>query len=137
MARVKTKGTLFKRGDGGGPETFTNIGQVVGFTGPDGEAADIDTTDLDSVAKEFEVGLPEEGNISMNINIDPANAEHSGLRTDRDAGTLRNFQIVLPDAGTTTLSFAAYVKSYSLDAQPDDIFRLTVNLRISGAVTWA
>ena len=58
-------------------------------------------------------------------------------RTDRAGRTLRNFKLILTDAATTTLSFAAYVKQFALSGGVDDEIKLSVTLRISGAVTWS
>jgi len=61
----------------------------------------------------------------------------TGLRTDWSAQTLRNFQLDLTDSGPTTISFAAYVQTFAISIAVDDKISLEVNLRVSGAATWA
>jgi hypothetical protein len=134
---ITTQGVLFQRGNGATPEVFTTIGEVVSFNGPDGSASEIDVTSLTSSAKEFRLGLYDEGQISFECNLLPVDTAQIGLRADRAAGTQRNFQIVLTDTGTTTLSFAAFVKQFAISGGVDAVMKASVTLRVTGTVTWA
>ena len=134
---IKSQGIEVKRGDGQASESFTLIGEVVSIDGPGGQAQVIDVTHLKSTAKEKLMGLADEGQVSLGLNLVPGNAQQTGLRTDRDNQTLRNFQIVLTDSGTTTLSFAAFVLGFSISASVDAKVDASVTLEVSGAVTWA
>ena len=134
---LETQGVLFKRGDGGTPEVFTSVGEIKSFQGPGGSAAVIDITTLESTAKEKRMGLADEGQFTFEINLDPTNAQHLGLKSDRAARTLRNFTLTLTDSPATVLSFAAYVLELSLSGGVDDVIGASVTLEISGAVTWA
>lgn len=134
---IPTQGAELQRGDGAGTEVFTKVAEVISFQGPGGEASEIDVTSLDSLAKEFRLGLQDEGDFQFECIVDPDDAQQSGLRSDRAAGTVRNFQLVLPDAANTTLSFAALVKSFSISGGIDDVVRASVGLRISGIVVWS
>lgn len=133
---IATQGTLLKRGDGGGPEVFTAIGEVADISGPGGTANIIDATHLASTFREKVMGLPDEGQITFTLNYVPGDAQQQGLKTDRANRTLRNFQLVLTDAGNETGSFAAYVIGFNLNIQAEDIVRASVTLEITGAVTW-
>lgn len=126
-----------KRGNGATPEVFTLIGEITDITGPGGAASEIDVTHLQSTAKEIVLGLPDEGEVQLKLNMVPSDAQQTGLRNDRAAGTLRNFKLVLSDVGLTTASFAAYVKTYSVAAGVDKKIELSLTLRVSGLVTWA
>lgn len=138
MAALVSQGAVLKRGDGGGPETFTAIGEVVSISGlGSGSASEIDVTSLSSTAKEFLMGLEDEGSITLSLNLDTADTMQTGLRTDRAAQTLRNFQLDLTDSGPTTISFAAYIQTFAVSIAVDDKIGLEVTLRISGAATWA
>lgn len=132
-----TQGIVFKRGDGGGPETFNIVPEVFDVQGPDGEASEIDVTDFASAAREFLMGLPDEGRLTVQMYRDPTSAEQNGLVTDRRDKVQRNFQFILPDAGNLTLSFAAFVLGFSYGSAPDDAVKVSVTLRITGAVTEA
>ena len=134
---IATQGAQFQRGDGAGTEVFTTIAEVKSFSGPGGEASEIDVTSLDSTGKEFRLGLQDEGNITLDCLLVPGDTAQEGLRADRAAGTVRNFKLILPDTATTTLSFAALVKGFSIAGGVDDVVSASVSLRVTGAVTWS
>ena len=137
MASIETQGTVLSRGDGGGPEVFAAIGEVISFQGPGGAASVIDTTNLSSAAKEKRMGLMDEGQFTFELNLDTADTMQTGLRADRTARTLRNFELALNDTATTVLSFSAYVLSFAIQGGVDAVVSASVTLEISGAVTWA
>lgn len=132
---VESQGVQLKRGDGGGPEVFALVGQVTSFDGPSGSAAVIPVTTLDSTAIEKRMGLPDEGQISLEIIYDPAGVEQEGLRADRATRTLRNFELVLTDVAATTFSFAAFVLEFSIAGAVDAVVTGSITLEITGAVT--
>lgn len=134
-AAVRTQGSLLKRGDGAGSEVFTTIAEIQGMTGlGSGEAKEIETTSLDSTGVEMLIGLADEGTMQADCNYVPSDAVQEALYADRTAGTLRNFQVILPGA-VKTFHFAAYVKSFGLDGKANDAWRGKISLRISGLVT--
>lgn len=137
VTSVKTQGMAIARGDGASPEVFSNILGVTAIDGPDGSINEIDITALESTGKEFNVGLKDEGQVQLSIIFNPDDTVHTGLRTDRDNGTLRNFRITFTNSPASTLSFSAYVMTFSTSSQIDDVTRLSVTLRISGSSTWA
>ena len=69
--------------DTGSTKAASLIGQVVGFNGPTGSAGKIDVTNLLSTAKEFLMGLREEGELSIDVVYDPANSAQAAMFTDR------------------------------------------------------
>jgi predicted secreted protein len=115
------------------PATFTNVANVKTFTGFDGSASEIDVTNLDSTAKEFRLGLTDPGQFAFEIDYDSANAGHVALRAKQVSGILTNFKLTLPNAAVIT--FAAFVKKFSLAGGVDAVAKTSVDLRISGAVT--
>lgn len=137
MATLNAQGALLKRGDAASPEVFTTIGEIKSVQGPGGTATVIDTTNLSSTAKEKQPGLKDEGQITLEMNLDTADTMQTGLRTDRDNQTLRNFTLTLTDSPATVLSFAAYVLGFTINLAVDDIINASVTLEISGAVTWS
>jgi len=138
MTALVSQGAILKRGDGAGSEVFTAIGEVISISGiGGGSPSEIDVTNLASTGKEFLLGLKDEGEISISLNLDTADTMQTGLRTDRDANTLRNFTLDLTDSGPSVLSFSAYVKTFNIGLGVDEKINLEVSLRISGVVTWA
>ncbi len=132
---LKTQGAGIFAGDNASPQVMSVIPGVRSISGPDGSAAEIDVTSLDSAAKEFLIGLADEGSVSLEILWDEtANTNHAQLRTDRLAGDVRYYQIRLSDSPQTTYSFQAFVTGWSLGNAIDDATIANVTLRITGAV---
>jgi len=123
---------------------FVPIGQVKSFTGPSGAAGIIDITNLASTAKEKLVALRDEGQVSMDVFLDLANATamHIALKDDRAARELRKFDIKLTDESTTAgsqpsaLNFSAYVTNYSIAGSVDNAVTASITLEITSAITW-
>ena len=113
------------------------VGQVTGFNGPDGQAADIDVTNVGSSAKEFLVGLADEWNISLDMNCDPVDAGQILLRDDKGTTNLRKWVLKLTDTANTLLVADGFCKSYSISGAVDDKITANTVIRISGPVTWA
>lgn len=137
MATIQTQGTTIGIGDGASSETFNTIGEVLNIAGPSGSAPEIDITNLSSTAREFSMGLPDEGNISLTCNWDPDDTYQLQARTARNAQTLTNFKITCTDTPATTITFAAYVTEWSLNFDIDNVGKLTIGLRLTGAATFA
>lgn len=131
-----TKGTVLKRGDGATPtENFTNVEEVNDIQGPDGSASEIDSTHLESVTKEFIMGLPDNGSITLTMNQVFGASQQANMDTDRENQTLRNWQLVFADTGSTTWAFAAFVMQFAIASATDARHTVTATLRISGAIT--
>lgn len=132
---LESQGVQLKRGDAASPEVFTLVPQVVSLEGPGGSASEIDITTLDSTAREFRLGLADEGTITAELIHDPNHAQHTGLRSDRAARTLRNWQIVMTDSPATTWSFAGYVMEFTISNAVDAVQTARLSIRVSGAIT--
>tara|TARA_R100000808_G_C2047239_1_gene84243 strand:+ start:128 stop:544 length:417 start_codon:yes stop_codon:yes gene_type:complete len=138
MTALTSQGAILKIGDGAGSEVFNAIGEVISVSGlGGGSSTEIDVTNLSSTGKEFLMGLKDEGEVSVSLSLDTGDTQQTLLRTSRDSNTLKNFQFDLTDAGPTTISFSAYVKTFNIGVAVDDKITLEVALRISGAATWA
>jgi hypothetical protein len=139
MAAIKSQGCGIFISDGASPEVYTEIPDVMSITGPDGSASEIDVTCLDSTAKEWLMGLPDEGTIGLDLvwGGETNNTNQVALRTARANQTITNFQMKLTDSPQSTYSFAAYVTGWSLSLGVDDAVKCTVTLRITGAVSAA
>lgn len=135
---IKTQGTVLNIGDGASPEVFTKVGNVTGATGiGSGSASEIEATDFDSTAIEVLMGLKDEGTVAISLNFKPTDAGQVLVEAARDSQTLTNYQIDVPTSPVWRFSFAAYALTFDKGAEPNDAWRATANLRISGAVTGA
>ena len=134
-AATSSQTSLFKVGDAGGPETFTAVGDVKAIRGPTGSGQVLDASDLDSTAREKKMGLPDEGQITLEGNWTGADAQQDQLRTDRAAQTARNFEVLFSNSDLA--SFTGFVLEFSVGAAVDELLTFTSTIEITGAVTWS
>lgn len=134
MELIDAQGTVFKRGTGtGSPETFAEILGVKTFNGPGGSTPIRDASTLKSTRKEKKPGLPDSGQLTLNLFFDPGDTVHQGLRADWAARTRRNFQMILVDG--TEWAFAGYVVSCPVQGGVDADLESTVTIEIDGEIT--
>lgn len=135
MAGIDGFGVQLKRGDGGGPEAFTAIANITNLSGPGLSRNTIDVTAHDSpdARMEFIGGLKDSGELSADLNYDPA--EHDQLIDDFDDEDPRNYQIVFPDAATTTWAIKAILTGFEPGMPHDDKATASVTFKISGKPT--
>lgn len=139
---MRAHGTLFKKGDGGGPEVFTTIAEVKNISGPGmtRETFDLTTHSSTGAAREFGVGLIDNGEVTLDMNFVPTNAtqDHStGVIKDFTDGTKRNFQLVFPSSPARTAAFAGYFTNVEPGANVEDLLALSVTVKVTGPVTWS
>lgn len=115
------------------PNTYSNIGNIKTFNGPDGSANEIETSNLDSVAKEIMMGLPDSGTVSLETDSDDANAGQAAAFAAWQNRTLKAMKINLSTG--KVLSFSAYVKKFARTGGVDAPHKSGIDLRITGAVT--
>ncbi len=121
------------------PAAYTKIKAIKSFSGFDGEASEVDVTDLDSTAKEFLLGLVDNGKFSITLNSTGGNASaDAGLQALYAAlndGAIRKFKLTLPNGAVA--SFSAFVKTVPLSGGVDQALQSQIGFRISGPLTWA
>lgn len=132
---LPAQGLQLKMNSAGSPSVFVAIPELVSFTGPGGSGQVIDVTNLDSEAVEKVMGLPDEGQLTFQINHVPTDDMHIALRAARAAHALRSFQIVFPDDGQTTYSFDGYVTGFSDTGGVNATVKASVTIEITGSVT--
>ncbi len=135
-----TKGLQLQRGDGGGSEVFTTIGEVTNIKGPSEKAGQLDATSFDSTAMEFIAGLADNGEITFDVNFVGSDAQQQGLRVDLRAGTLRNFKLIINDhdSSKTTVTFAAIVTGApEISGGVNQVIKGSCSLKVSGVATWS
>jgi hypothetical protein len=129
---LEAAGVTIERNDGG----WGAVAEIKNFrTG--GSATSIDVTHLGSTFKEKLMGIPDEGQLTFDLNTIPANAVQTGLRTDRKARTRREFRLTLTDVGATVLSFHGYVLSFETSGDVDASVASSVTIEVDGEITWA
>ena len=118
----------------GSPLTYNDIPEVVSFSGPGGSGQVIDVTNLSSTAIEKVMGLPDEGQLSFEMNYVPANTYHAALRTARAAKTLTKFKLTFTDTGAMEWTFDAYVTNFTVSGGVNSTVKAAVTLEVTGAI---
>jgi hypothetical protein len=115
--------------------TWTQVKELKSFSGFDGSASEIDVTDLDSTAKEFRQGLQDFGQFKVDIKVVNSDPGQAACKAAKASGVAKTFRLTLPNAEVAT--FSAFVKSMPVQGGVDAVFSGSIDLKISGDVTWA
>lgn len=127
---LKSKGTTFSIKVA---NAFVAIKGVTDFDGlGSGSAAIMDVSDLDSTRKEKEMGLPDEGSISLSVNYIPTDPGQLAIEAARNAGVPVEMKIV---SGTKQWDFDALVPTFAKAAGVDKVWTGKITLEITGEVT--
>ena len=135
MLDVDTTGLAYTSGGTATPDTYTKINGLLSFDGFDGAADELDTTDLDSTAKEFVSGIKDEGKFGFEIKTLKTDTGQIALRAARANGTITGFKLTLPDQSVA--SFSALVKTMPTSGGVNAVLKGKVDTKISGPVSWA
>lgn len=133
-------GTKLQRGDGGSPETFSDIIGCGDIDGPDVKVTFEDTTNHASAVvsggfMEWIPALKDGDSVKTVINWNPADTVHQGLQSDFDASRLVNFKQVFPTTPQATVAFSGYVESLKFKAPVKGIAQRELQVKVTGAVT--
>ena len=134
MATIDTQGATFQRGDAASPEVFTTVDGLVNIGEVGVERSLIDTTDLASTIREWKGAIPDGAEIDLDFQYD-ATAQQSGLKSDLDANTVRNFQINVQDSPVKVFAFQGLVISWKISNPIDQVVPLSVRVKITGSLT--
>lgn len=132
---VNTLGLVYTSGGIATPTTYTKINGFLSFDGIDGAASEIDTTDLSSVAKEFILGLVDNGKFGFEIKRLATDNGQLALAAARASGAVTSLKLTLPDTNVAT--FNVLVKTIPVSGAVDAVLKGKVDTRITGAVTWS
>jgi hypothetical protein len=114
--------------------TMLNISQGTNIQGFDGQSSEIDTTNLQSQAKEFLLGLQDFGQVTLEL-FQSSDSGQARLRAIKAAQSIVPFSLTLSDGSIA--AFMAGVKQYSFNGvQPDGAVKNSVILRVTNAPAW-
>ena len=130
-------GTLLQMGDGGSPEAFTTIAEVGDIAGPELSVDTEEVTNHSSPGgyEEFIATIKRSGEVTFPINFIPTDATHNqvtGVLAAAKNRTLKNWRIVLTDAGPSRWQFAALVTGFSGASPVVGKQSAEITLKISG-----
>ena len=117
------------------------IGEVKSFDGPSGSAGVIDKSHLGSTYKEKIIGLPDEGQIALEVNLVPSDAAQMKMKTDRAARTKKSWILKLSDSTSagaeTRLKGEGYCTGFAVSGAVDDVVKGSISIEIDGGVSWS
>lgn len=118
---------------------FTAVGKVDGFTIATAGKPSIDSTGLENLAKTKVGGLPDNGQASGTVHMDPRDTTHKYLFTrSQTANTTENWKVILPFSGAdNTISFDGAVQNMQLNLAKDQTFQSPFTIEVSGAITFS
>jgi hypothetical protein len=133
---ISSQGITLHMSVEGSPTNFQKVGNVTNFRGPGGQAAVLDASNLESTFKEKLIGLPDEGQFSFDINLDPDDTVHTAIRTARRNRTLCEFKVTLTDSTPKQVIFFGYVMGFSIAGGVDQIVKASITIEIDGEVSY-
>lgn len=130
-------GAVLSLGDGASPEVFAAIAGVTDISGPNLGVDTAETTahSSSSTSRTFVATLRKERTLSFTLNYDSADTTHAALATAANAGTEKNFTLVLADTGAEAYAFAANITDFTTEAPVEGVNTKSVTLQITGDIT--
>lgn len=121
---------------GGETPTYTEISQVLSIEGASNEVGSVETTHLKSTRKTYRPGLPDGGEVSFEIEYDPADAEHVWLRSLADAPAVKSWRISYPTQPKATLdTFDGFLTAFGPSAGgAEENLSASITIKVTGPV---
>lgn len=130
-----TGNSAWVSGGSGFKQTMALVGQVNSIAAFDGKAAEIDVTSLQSVAKEFSMGLQDEGNVTLGLFQLAGDVGQIQMRKARTTQALTTFSLALSDGSVA--AFQGFVMQYTVDGiKPDGAVGNSVVIRVTNGRTF-
>ncbi len=127
--------TTYTSGGTATPIEWTQIKEISTFSFGGGERSEIDVTNLDSTAKEYRLGLKDNGNMEIALRVVHSDAGQTACRTALGADDPVPFKIDLPNAESGT--FDGLVKSMPESGGVDAVYEGSLTIRVTGDITWS
>lgn len=138
MAKVNSFGTALQYEDPNNAGTYITVAQAKDISGPERTTSDIEVTTHDSANayREYLPGLKDGGNISFDLEFDPADsASQAELQTLMEDRTVLNWRLVFPNSDSSRFDFAGFINSFSAEAPVDGSLTASVGIKITGKPT--
>jgi hypothetical protein len=133
-------GILLKAGDGGSPEVFVTVAEIVSLKPPQLSRNEIDVSTHNEGQESKILGMLRKGQVTATLNWIPTDATHSdtgqGVIADILANRKRNWRISMPPGVIKTWTFPGRIQL--IDPQEftvDAAMQLAVAITIDGAIT--
>jgi predicted secreted protein len=129
-------GAQLQYGDGGSPEMFATVAEIVDtISGPSLTADQVEATHMESPDgyREYISGLKDGEEVTFTCNYLPTNQSQLGLLAIFESGSRRTWRRVLPMfSPPVTQEFRANVTGFNYDTPVDDKMTFEVTLKVTG-----
>lgn len=133
---IPSQGFILEIGDvGDSPDNLTEIKEVVDFQLFDGQANEIDITNLQSAAKERFMGLQDYGSGTFSLNFLSADPGQVEARAAKATRTQKVIRMTFSDGYTATHN--GYVQSAPINGGVDAKVDHSLSILVDGDVTFA
>lgn len=127
-------GTEFRRWNSG-TAVWDAIAEINSIEGPGMTRDVIDTTALDTTGgyRTFITGFRNAGTITLEMNF--TRDGYDTMKADFESDSEQQYELIFPDAATTSIEFFGLVTELPLSTPTDDKVTMTVVIQISGQTT--
>tara|TARA_A100001201_G_scaffold55459_1_gene53911 strand:- start:412 stop:813 length:402 start_codon:yes stop_codon:yes gene_type:complete len=114
------------------------VGQILSIDGPTMERTMVDTTNLGTTTlRTFVPGFGDGGELTIEAQFDNDDAGQQDILESFEAGSATAEAIVITTSDSDTFSFNAYIRSFSISQNMDEVNRVNMVLKVTGDVTHA
>jgi len=134
---VNTTGLAYTSGGTFTPSAWIKVGKITDIKGTSDTSPDNKTTTLDDDTETYQPGLPDTGNVTLEIQCDDSDSGLAAIEADFDDRVVGTYKITYPSGATPVRTFNGYAKSFPKigDAPLGGIITGTIELKRSGVVT--
>ena len=138
MVAQVADGTTFGRGDGASPEVFTTVAQVVAIGEVGTDRSLIDVTNLSSTLREYLVDIADGQEMQLELQADLNDAQHTGLRSDVDAGVAKNYRVTFPTSPAVTATITGIPRNWTVtNVSQGQALGIRFLLKPTASIVWA
>lgn len=126
-------GTIIQRYNGS--SDWDPVAEVTNISGPGFTRDLIEVTNLDSIGgwREYIAGFKDGGTLVLSMNYTRAGLDM--FLADFESNVPNIYEIILPDATSTSLEFEGFVQEFPLTIPTDSQITMEVTIKITGAPT--
>lgn len=121
-------------------DTLILVGGLTDFNGPQVSRGEIETTTLESEAKEYALDLKDYGTFTSTMQTRMGDPAQQLLLANMDGTEALSFELTLPDDGfgngEVKIAFNARVQSFPIQGAQGSVITTSLTLRITGDVTF-
>ena len=134
--QANTVGLTYTSGGTATPSNWVQVKEVKGINPAGAQVSTVDVTDLDSAAMEYMAGLPDNGTLSIEINILESDPGQAACLAKFLASETANFKI---DTATKSRTFNGLITSWPTipEAVVNGVQVGSAQIQVNGAVTVA